>query len=101
LLLAELDNGRDEGREKVGKRKGQNKTLVVIIRHIPAADAEGRLSRALDILLREAAKKVSPCEVSMPCSKYRDEELNFAKSNYGRKQAAMKNDPSRKMCGHG
>jgi len=53
-----------KGQSGVAKRqrKQNDKCLKVIVRHVTIPDAEGRLSRAIDILLRVAARGTAASE---------------------------------------
>ena len=55
----------------MAKKQGRQnqKRMVVIMRHVTTPDAEGRLSRAIDILLRVAAKGTAKSEDSINAKK--------------------------------
>ena len=56
-----------KGVERVAKKQGKNqKRLVVSIRQIASPDAEAKLSHAIDILLKAAAKSTIAEEEKLP-----------------------------------
>ena len=60
--LPKSDNDFELGVKRV--RKGRQWLRVVEIRYIPMPDADERLSRAIDILLRSAARDMSQSKES-------------------------------------
>ena len=49
------------------KQRKQNHTCIVVsLRHVATPDADARLSRTVDILLKAAAKKNTPKSKEMP-----------------------------------
>ena len=69
-----------KGVERVAKKQGKNqKRLVVSIRQIASPDAEAKLSHAIDILLKAAAKSTIAEEEKLPRHSPREERLTDGK----------------------
>jgi len=57
-------HNEEANRSAKEQRTRNKKGLTVIVRHVAAPDAKERLSRAIDILLRAAARDTSQAEDS-------------------------------------
>ena len=53
----------------MGNKKQRQRQLIVRMKHAPAPDAEGRLSRAIDVLLKAAARDTTKSEDSIDAKK--------------------------------
>jgi len=65
MQMSELPKSDNDFELRVKRvRKGRQRLKVVEIRYIPMPDADERLSRAVDILVRSAARDVSQSKES-------------------------------------
>lgn len=75
-----MRNTNEEANRSTKERRTRNKKgLTVIVHHLAAPDAKQRLSRAVNILLKVAAKSTAAEEEKLPRHTRREEGLTSGK----------------------